>query len=190
VSENVADEAAIESPETPEGEPEATPATDELTTIKNRLAGKDKALTRIQQERDAAKAELDALRQWKAEKEEASLTELEKLTKRLADAEREKAEAIASAERIRLEKSYPDAVSFYGDDPLPNEDRLQALQERLAAVATPGDDEEPEPRIDPNRPRRTGQSGVKSNEDKSVAELAADLRGMGNPFYDNPWARP
>ena len=56
----------------PEGSTEtaATPAFDE-TTWKKRLAGKDQALTATQRERDAIKAERDALSQWKAAQEQA-----------------------------------------------------------------------------------------------------------------------
>lgn len=181
--ENVADAAEFESPEAVEAE--ATPSTDELATVKKRLAGKDQALTRIQQERDALKAERDALSAWKAQQEEASLTELEKLQRRLAEVESAKAEAEARAERIRLEKSYPLAIELFGDDPLPSEERLEALEQRLASASATGDDEDSEPRIDPNRPRRPVGGSGKPISEKSEAELTADLRTMANPFYDN-----
>lgn len=182
--ENVAVTEEIESQEevATEATAEATPSTDDVATIKKRLAGKDQALTRVQQERDALKAERDAIARWKAEREEADLTEVEKLQKRLAEYEERATAAEQRAERIRLEKSYPLAVEFYGDDPLPSEERLEALQQRLSVEPATGDDEEP--RIDPNRPRRTPASG-KAPSEKSGDDLAKDLAGMGNPFLDN-----
>lgn len=184
--ENVAVPDEIESPEEADEAPDpTTPPTEDVATLKKRLAGKDQALTRIQQERDRLKAEADALARWKAEREEASLTEVEKLQKRLAEFEERATAAERLAERIRLEKSYPLAVDLFGDDPLPSEERLAALQDRLAATVATGDDEAPEPRIDPNRPRRPVGGSGKPLTDKSAAELEADLAEMGNPYYDS-----
>lgn len=187
-TENVAATEASESLEdvANEAAPEATPASDDAATLKKRLAGKDQALTRIQQERDALKAERDAMARWKAEREEADLTEVEKLQKRLAEYEERATAAEQRAERIRLEKSYPLAVEFYGDDPLPSEERLEALQQRLAAASATGDDDEPEPRVDPNKPRRTPATGTPL-ADKSGDDLAKSLRDMPNPFLDSVW---
>lgn len=171
----VADEA--ESPTEATEAPEATPASDELATLKKRLAGKDQALTRTAQERDALKAEREALVKWKAEREEADLTEVEKLQRRLAEFEERATKAEQAAERVRLASTYPLAVEAFGDDPLPSEDRLAVIQERLAAAAaTEGDDEEP--RIDPNRPRRAPATGGKPIEQMNSAELKAHLASL------------
>lgn len=184
MSENVAvDGEATESPE-PTEEP-TTPPAEDVATIKKRLAGKDQALTRITQERDAAASELATLRKWKAEREEADMSEVDKLARRLAEAEARAAQAEANAERVRLERLYPDAVGLFGDDPLPTEDRLSALQERLASATEPGTPEPKEPRIDPNRPRRAAGGTGKSIEEMTVDELTASLREQGNPFYDS-----
>ena len=189
MSENVADSQEYESSEevVEETTPvEATPSGDDLATLKKRLAGKDQALTRTQQERDALKAEREALVRWKAEREEADLSEVEKLQRRLAEYETRAAEAEAKAERVRLERLYPLAVDAFGEDPLPSEDRLEALQERLASAASAPAGDEEEPRIDPNRPRRAPATG-KSIDQQSSDELAKSLRAMGNPFYDSPF---
>lgn len=184
MSENVAvDGEATESPE-PTEEP-TTPPAEDVATIKKRLAGKDQALTRITKERDDAATELATLRKWKAEREEADMSEVDKLARRLAEAEARAAQAEASAERVRLERLYPDAVGLFGDDPLPNEDRLSALQERLASATEPGAAEPKEPRIDPNRPRRPASGRGKPIEDMEIDELTASLREQGNPFYDS-----
>lgn len=186
VPENVAISEGIESQESPveETEAEATPSTEDVATLKKRLAGKDQALTRIQQERDAYKAERESLSRWKAEREETDLTEVEKLQRRVAEYEARATEAEAKAERVRLERLYPLAVDAFGDDPLPAESRLEALQERLAATSATGAEAQPEPRVDPNRPRRSPSSG-KSVDEQSGDELANSLTKMGNPFYDS-----
>jgi hypothetical protein len=183
VSENVADIEDVESQDDAavEAEAPATPSVDELATLKKRLAGKDQAYTKLKAEADAIKAEREALSKWKAEREEADLTEVEKLQRRLAEAEQAAADAAARAERVRLTATYPLAVDLFGDDPLPSEERLSALQQRLANAATTGEEEAPEPRIDANNPRRPAR-GVKSLADMTEAELRDSLREQAKSF--------
>lgn len=177
----VADEIES-SPAVPETA-EATPSSEDIATLKKRLAGKDQALTRTQAERDALKAEREALSKWKAEREEADLSEVEKLQRRLAEFEQRAAEAEARAERIRLASDYPLAVEAFGDDPLPSEERLAALQQRLAAT-TATDEDESEAPVNPNRPRRAEPVGKKPIDKMSQDELRAEIRrqstGLGS----------
>ena len=175
MSENVAVSEEIESQDEAVEASPATPSAEDVATLKKRLAGKDQALTRAQQERDALKAEREALSKWKAEREEADLTEVERLQKRLAEFEQRASEAEARAERVRLASTYPLAVEAFGDDPLPSEERLATLQARLAAASATGGDEEQEPHVDPNRPRRSPATGSKPIEEMSAAELKRQL---------------
>jgi len=164
----------------PEGSPaaEATPAFDE-TTWKKRLAGKDQALTAAQQERDRLKAERDALSQWKAEKEQADMTELQKLQ---AERDRLKAEADAAkaeAAATRLSAQYPLAAELLGGDLSKfDEVRVAEINGRLAKEQAA---EVAEPRVDPNSPRRTPVARPPA-DDLEAAKAA--LVGVGNPFFD------
>lgn len=180
MSEIVALSEETESLEAPEAE--ATPSADELATLKKRLAGKDQAYSALKKQFDAIAAEKDGLSKWKAEKEYSDLSEVEKLQRSLADAESRIAAAEQRAERARLASTYPLAVEMFGDDPLPSEERLAALQQRLTPVEATGG-EDTDTRVDPNRPRRT-VAGAKPVDRQTTDELVSSLRGMANPFYD------
>lgn len=149
---SVADGTEVPSSEPTEAPAPEAPATDfqaQATEFKNRFAGSQRKLTETQQERDAAIAEAAELRRWKAEQERASMTELERLQAERDEAKSDAAAARAEAARERLARKFPLAVEFYGDEPLPSEEKLAALQERLD-----GGEPEPEPMIDPNNPRK------------------------------------
>lgn len=185
MSENVAVDDEIESPEAEEAP--TTPSPDELATLKKRLAGKDQAYTKLKAEADALKAEHESLSKWKAEKEYSDLSEIEKLQRKAVEAEERAAAAEARAERIRLNATYPLAVELFGDDPLPSEERLAALQQRLGSASATGEEGEPEPtHIDPNNPRRVPRSD-RPVRDQNPDELVASLAKMGNPFKDMGW---
>jgi hypothetical protein len=131
-----------------------TPATDfeaQATEFKNRFAGSQRKLTETLSEKAKIEAEVEALRKFKAETEKASMTEIERLQAEVKEAQAAAAAARSEAERERLARKFPLAIEFYGDEPLPSEAKLAALQERLAN----GDEEtEQEPQIDPNKPRK------------------------------------
>lgn len=188
MSENVAATDEIESPEgaADEAEQPTTPSAEDLATLKKRLAGKDQAYTKLKAEAEALRLERESLSKWKAEKEQADLTEVERLELRAVAAEKAAAEAEARAERIRLASEYPLAVEAFGDDPLPSEERLAALQKRLAATSATDEDEEP-PRIDPNNPRRPSRGGEKPLDQQTGDEIAENLKKMGNPFKGLGW---
>lgn len=150
--------------------PQTTPDAD-IATWRKRLAGKDQALTATQQERDRLKAELDSLAKWKAEKEGAELTEVQRLQQERdnlrAEAERAKAEAAA----VRLKAAYPLAAELLGDDLTKFEEaRVAEIDGRLKSEA----ESEPEPRIDANSPRRpAGKPSSERTRDDIVREIAA-----------------
>jgi hypothetical protein len=165
----------------PQGSPEAdaTPAFDEATW-KKRLAGKDQALTAAQRERDALKAERDALSQWKAEQEQASMTELQKLQAERDRLQAEAQQAKAEAAAVRLRAQYPLAAEILGDDLSKfDEVRVAEIDGRLAKEKAA--EEAPEPRVDPNSPRRTPIARPPA-DDLSAAMQA--LTAAGNPFFD------
>ena len=146
----------IETPvvESPEGEPLATPDFEtQISTLNKRLTGKDQALTRAQQERDQMRAEAEALRQWKLSKEQADMTEVQKL-----QAERDQARADAQAARseataARLARDFPLAAQILGDNlALADSVKLAEIEARLKAGT---DETEPPARVDPNLPRRS-----------------------------------
>lgn len=165
----VAVEVEDESPEAaPEGEATTTPSFDE-TTWKKRLAGKDQALTAAQQARKAAEAELEQLRQWKAEKEQADMTEVERLKLERDQAKSEAEQAKAEAQRASLARKFPLTFDLLGDAMPADEVRLAEIEARLKADE---ESDEPAPRIDPNNPRRTApRSGPRTKED-IIAEMA------------------
>lgn len=174
VVESQADDASEESVETP-----ATPGFDEATW-KKRLAGKDQALTAAQREREAIKAERDALAKWKAEREGSDMTELEKANARAVAAEERAKQAEAAATAAKLAREYPLAAEALGDDiALLTVERIAELNGRLSQEAEE-EESEPEPRTDPNQPRR----GSVRTAPRTIEDAKADLTAQGNPFYD------
>lgn len=162
----------------PEGSTEtaATPAFDE-TTWKKRLAGKDQALTAAQRERDAIKAERDALSTWKAQQEQANLTELQKAQAERDALRAERDQAKAEAASVRLSAQYPLAAEILGDDLSKfDEVRVAEINGRLAKEQA---EESAEPRVDPNSPRRNPPTRV-GVPDLDAAKQA--LVSAGNPF--------
>lgn len=156
----------------------ATPAFDEATW-KRRIAGKDQALTAAKAEAAAAKAERDALSKWKAEKESADMTELQKLQAERDQLATEAAEARAEAAAIRLGSKYPLAAELLGDDLAKfDEVRVAEINGRLAQEAESESD--PEARIDTNNPRRPAPKAPAN--DLTAAKSA--LTAVGNPFFD------
>lgn len=185
MSESVAETTEAPSQEVEGTEPDA-PATDpvaEATEYKNRFAGSQRKLTETLNAKKALEQEIESLRQFKAQAERASMTEVERLKAEAEDARREAAAARAEAQRERLARTYPLAVEFYGDDPLPSEEKLATLNEKLTAKSEDAETA-PEPRIDPNLPRRAAPR----NAEPSLDDLKGQIEAMGNPFYsENAW---
>lgn len=172
-AESQVDDASEESVETP-----ATPSFDEATW-KKRVAGKDQALTEAKKQAAALQKQLDDLSRWKAEKEQADMSELDKALKRVADAEARATAAEAAANAARLAREYPLAAGLLGEDiGLFDAERVAEIDGNLKKAA--GDESEPEPRIDPNNPRRQAPK-VPARDLKSLKD---QLTQLGNPFFD------
>lgn len=175
-----------ESPESPEAaeaeETTTTPAPESDTTWKARLAGKDRALTQAKADAEQARKEAEELRRWKAEKEQADMSEVDRLNLRLQQLEAEKADFEARAKRLALQHEFPLAADVLGDAigglDAPS---LAALEVRLKAQSEP-----PEPGVNPNNPPKTPRTGQPIASGKpGDAELVAALRGFGNPFQQD-----
>lgn len=153
-----------------EGSPAAATPDPDVTTLMKRLSGKDQALTAAQRERDAIKAERDSLAAWKAETEQANMSELQKVQ---ADRDRlanEAATARAEAAAVRLGSKYPLAAELLGDDLSKfDEVRVAEINGRLAKELAA--ESEPEPRVDPNSPRRSAPRPPADDLDSATAAL-------------------
>lgn len=171
--ESQADDASEESVETP-----ATPTVDEATW-KKRVAGKDQALTEAKKQAAALQKQLDDIARWKAEREQADLTEVEKLQRQVAEFEARTKQAEAAANAARLAREYPLAADLLGEDlGLFDPTKVAEINGRLAKEQ--GAESEPEPRMDPNQPRRNAPKPAPSSLKDSMAALEA----LGNPFFD------
>jgi hypothetical protein len=156
----------------------ATPAFDEAT-YKKKIQGYTSAINQAKAEAAAAKAEAESLSRWKAEREQADMSELDKALTRVKALEAEAAEAKALATAAQLAAKYPRAAELLGDD-LPKFDatRVAEIDGRLAKEA--GEAASDEPRVDPNSPRRPAPRAPTG----SLAESKAALQALGNPFFD------
>lgn len=177
--------AEVEAPESLESdtseepvETPATPAVDEATW-KKRVAGKDQALTEAKKQAAALQRERDELSKWKAEREQADMTELDKALARVADLEARAQAAEAAANAARLAREYPLAADLLGDDiSLFDATKVAEINGRLAKEQA--EESEPEPRIDPNNPRRTAPKAAPS----SLEDTKRALTALGNPFFE------
>lgn len=174
--------ATVDGTESPEAvEPEATPPAEDVATIKRRLAGKDQALTRAAKERDEYRSEAERLRNKIAEYEQSNMTELERLQQRLAAAEAAANKAQEEARRHALARKSPVYSEFLdhiaGID-LNSEEAAEAFEEFVQtrfAKASRDDDTEPEPRIDPNRPRKTTPESAQPRTSEDIIKEMAKL---------------
>lgn len=175
---------AVESPsdaeEPVEGaeEQSATPAEEPVSTWKARVAGKDRALTQAKAEAAQLKALVDQLSAWKADKEKADMSEVDRLNLRVQELESEKAAAVAAAELAARKAEFPRSFALLGDGAPTDPGVLAILEARLTSEA---EDAEPAARVDPNNPRRAS-TAPKPNAEKSIDEIEAELRRYGNPF--------
>lgn len=174
--------ATTDGDESPEGtEPEVTPSGEDVATIKRRLAGKDQALTRAAKERDEYRSEAARLQAKVAEFEQSNLTEVERLTQRVADAEARATKAQEEARKQALARKsplYADFLDAVADLDLNSEDAAKAFEDfietRVRATGSAGDETEREPRIDPNKARKQG-GGVIERKRMTTDELRAEI---------------
>jgi len=177
VTEAVAEQESTESQETESTEDAATTATPdaELATLRKRLSGKDQALTASQQRAAALEAEAAALRQWKAEKEQADMSEVDRLKIERDRAVQEAAEAKAEAQRASLAAKFPLTFDLLGDAMPADAVRLAEIEARLKAEES---DEEKPPRIDPNNPRRPAPTRKGT---RTAADIIAEMKALPIP---------
>lgn len=180
----VVDADGIESSESEQPSPQATPVEGE-TTWKARLAGKDRALTDAKKELERLQKEAADLSRWKAEREQADMTEVQRLQQRITALESEKAAAEQSAQRFALKQDYPLTFATLGDSAPLDPAALAEIETRLVALKG---ESESEPLVDRNNPRRSSPAAPKPIDKKSADELEGDLAGFGNPFKDAGFA--
>lgn len=168
MAEEVTPTPPVESP----AEPPTTPDPEnDVTTWKNRLRGKDAALTTSQRERDEARAEADRLRQKVTERETADLSEVQRAQRERDEARAEAEQAKREARAATLGRTYPLAADVLGDlISQTDESRLAEIEARLKGTPQP-ELEPPEPRVDPNQPRR--QPPVPDDRPKKYEDLKA-----------------
>lgn len=173
MSEVVTPDAVDESPDAAEAP--TTPTVDEATW-KKRLAGKDQALTAAQKERDELRKQYEDAQRRIAEREQADLSETERLQLRVRELEEAANAAKAEATRERLARKFPLAFDLLGDATPLDEVRLSEIETRLAKPSE--SDDEPEPRIDPNSPRRRTPAPVARSREDIRSDLIASLKAQ------------
>ena len=108
MADEVVNSAPVQSDEVVAPEVAAVPTDNEadVTTWKKRLAGKDQALTATKKELDEIRSKADELTKWKAEQEQASMTEFEKAQAKIRELEQKAANAEQDAKQERLAREY------------------------------------------------------------------------------------
>jgi hypothetical protein len=147
--------------------------TDADATYRDRLAGKDRALTQTIRERDAAQAKLRELEDWKAQQERGSMTEVERLRAELEERDQRLTVAQQEAQAAKLEVRFPSAYAAT-EGKLLDEAALAKLEKTLKAG------ESAAPVVSNSAPRRAGSSEPAGP--KTSKELEAELRSMPNPY--------
>jgi len=136
--------AVVETAETPAPTAQTVPsAPDAAATLKEAMAANDRARVAAQKERDQYAKDLEAARSELAKHEQANMSELEKAQRERDEAKAEAAKAKADAERIRLETKYRYAVEALAGEPLPSEEALARLNEKLKPTAAAVETEAP-----------------------------------------------
>jgi ATPase subunit of ABC transporter with duplicated ATPase domains len=155
----------------------------DVATWKKRLAGKDQALTAAKKELDDIKSKAEELSRWKAEQEQAQMTEFEKAQAKIRDLESKAAAAEAAAKEERLAREFPLAYQFQKDTSgLDEASRAAALEKFIRDATASKEQVETAPTIvDPNNARRATAAPTTKPDSKSISEK---LKGLGNPFAD------
>jgi hypothetical protein len=160
---------------------ESTQGTEDITTWKKRLAGKDQVLTSTKKELEDAKRQLEDLSKFKAQIEEQSLSEYEKAQNRIKALEGEIDSAKEQAKRERLAREYPLYSQLSQDTAGLDEVSKAAAFEKFIADARSAADDETVNRVDPNNPRR---SEPKIDTKRTSSTIAEELKSLGNPFFE------
>lgn len=178
---------ATESPAPVEAAPAAaaeatTQDENDVTTWKKRLAGKDQALTSAKAELESIRKEAEELKRWKAETENANLSEFQKAQNRLAALEQELNEAKEVARNERLRNAYPNYAQFLSDTAgLSDDARAQAFEKYMANLRQEQGKAGADVFIEPNNPRKGGTTGQGK---RSVTDIVSDMEKLGNPFSE------
>lgn len=168
------------APEAVEPQTATTPVEEDVTTWKKRLAGKDQALTSAKAELESIRKEAEDLRRWKAENENANLSEFQKAQNRLVALEAELNEAREAAKNERLKSAYPNYAQFLADTAgLSDEARAASFEKYMAELRREQAKEGTDTFVEPNNPRK---SGGNTGGKRSQADIIADMEKLGNPF--------
>jgi len=185
VADEVVNSAPVQSAEVVTPEVAAVPTENEadVTTWKKRLAGKDQALTATKKELDEIRSKADELAKWKAEQEQASMTEFEKAQAKIRELEQKAAAAEQDAKQERLAREYPLAHQFLKDtSSLDEAGKAAALESFFKQAASLQQVQESEPApVDPNNARRGTAAPVEKPTSSSISDA---LKALGNPFAD------
>ena len=185
MADEVVNSAPVQSDEVVAPEVAAVPTDNEadVTTWKKRLAGKDQALTATKKELDEIRSKADELTKWKAEQEQASMTEFEKAQAKIRELEQKAANAEQDAKQERLAREYPLAHQFLKDtSSLDEAGKAAALENFFKQAASLQQVQESEPApVDLNNARRATAAPTEKPTSSSISDA---LKALGNPFAD------
>lgn len=166
---------------------EATPDVEDVATWKKRLAGKDQALTAAQKALEVIKTESENLKRWKAEQEQANMSEFEKAQVKLAtlEAELNQTKEYARMERIRL--AAPTYAQFIADTAGFDEEARAVAFERFLAD-TKRKQNEDDGIVSDNVSNVVSKPTLNTRKDsvpagkRTIADIEEELKKLGNPF--------
>ena len=106
MADEVVNSAPVQSDEVVAPEVAAVPTDNEadVTTWKKRLAGKDQALTATKKELDEIRSKADELSRWKAQQEQASMSEFERAQAKIKELEQTIKQQSSKERRQRKER--------------------------------------------------------------------------------------
>jgi len=163
----------------------ATNEVEDVATWKKRLAGKDQALTAAKKELDTLKSEAENLKRWKAEQEHANMSEFEKAQARLAALESELNQTKEYARQERIRASAPNYAQFLADTAgLSEEARAVAFEGYLASIKKEQVAERGIPSDASTVPSVNTRKDAAPAGKRSVEDIVAELKKLGNPFAD------
>lgn len=166
---------------------EATPDVEDVATWKKRLAGKDQALTAAQKALEVVKTESENLKRWKAEQEQANMSEFEKAQVKLAtlEAELNQTKEYARMERIRL--AAPTYAQFIADTAgFDEETRAVAFEKFLADTKRKQNEDEGTvsdsvSNVVSKPTPNTRKDSIPAGK-RTIADIEEELKKLGNPF--------
>lgn len=166
---------------------EATPDVEDVATWKKRLAGKDQALTAAQKALEVVKTEAENLKRWKAEQEQANMSEFEKAQVKLATLEAELNQTKEYARMDRIRASAPSYAQFIADTAGLDEEARAVSFEKFLADIKNKQDEEKGISSDAgtnvvSKPTLNTRKDSTPVGKRTVADIEEELKKLGNPF--------